>query len=192
MHQQTDSRLFKLPPELRIDLYEHVFGDRTSFTRERLNFMTAEEEAPKPELLHACKAIHHEAADLFKACTEVYWRETVFDVDAPRKDGKRSRFNKGFIQLGTRFERACNIVVRWCTGGFDMDVHLHFDGEDWGITLRNATWFLGTNYSSLKTDHVKEFPEQHLKKAFASCYKMSKGSVRARRIRHLAGYMSWG
>ncbi|KAK4626505.1 hypothetical protein CLAFUW4_04989 [Fulvia fulva] len=67
--------LFKLPAELRNEIYGLVF---TSEYRDAdaVNLLTA--TPPPKNLLLTCKAIHSEAGKLYKTCYQSFWSETHF------------------------------------------------------------------------------------------------------------------
>lgn len=78
MHQQQQSRLFKLPAELR----NHIYGLTFATPPDTVKLTEAVQKAPSPTILRSCRAIASEAADIFQTSRQQYWSETVFIISS--------------------------------------------------------------------------------------------------------------
>lgn len=96
---QADSLLLRrLPPELRNDIYIHVFdscrqtsGTITSWNEHgdhpKVDLLNANNEAPGNALLASCRTIYHEARAIFVDAQRTFWQQTTFTISLIENDG---------------------------------------------------------------------------------------------------------
>lgn len=130
MNQQPDSLLFKLPPELRIIIYELVFCvNGVSVPEGRIKVVEAARKAPDGTILLVCKAISHEAKKPFEAFTKAYWHTTMFDIRRPKTSSVNER--KEYYTIEMQASRApMHNVCAGCSPG--RMVHLTRRGSTCG------------------------------------------------------------
>jgi hypothetical protein len=117
---QTQCILFRLPQELRDNIYEHVFG--TGVVEGYIQIKDSLAIAPQSALTITCRQIHDEATPLHQAATTTYWAANVFrytlslDMNLPVLTTKR-------VELMTR-------------------IILHYDAHSWHSEwdLRSGPW----------------------------------------------------
>jgi hypothetical protein len=73
---QTQCILFRLPQELRDNIYERVFG--SGVVEGYIQFRDSLGLAPQSALTLTCRQIHDEATPLHQAATTIYWAANVF------------------------------------------------------------------------------------------------------------------
>lgn len=76
MDQQSACRLFMLPAELRITIYQLAFATTTTPSR----LASAYIHAPQQNLLLTCKQMYHDAAQIFARACRTYYSKSTFIV----------------------------------------------------------------------------------------------------------------
>lgn len=144
MHQQANSPLFKLPPELRLIVYELAIGGPVaSFSNQRLDLMAADEAAPSDTLSMVCKAINRETQELIHACTQAYWQTTVFQLNLD-KSPLRWR-DQAEILAQTANSRPVHhlcATLRPILTKFEATAHFVRRDGVWKVFLEDAFWLL--------------------------------------------------
>lgn len=80
MHQQSGSRLFKIPPELRGVIYGFVFAKNKPDRKAVVPLLGLDSETLNLDVLLTCKAIYTEAVQTFLEERENYWAKTTFTI----------------------------------------------------------------------------------------------------------------
>lgn len=76
MNQQPACRLFLLPPELRINIYELVFAAIPTPSR----LASAYTCTPPRQLLLTCKRTREDASEVYAQAFRTYWKSSTFSV----------------------------------------------------------------------------------------------------------------
>lgn len=188
IHQQAQSPLFRLPAELRVDIYELAFTvkikTRTSKTRKpKVELVKAGTKMPPSSLLRTCKAINFEARDSFQNQSQVYWEKTVFtienlqDVNLVSTLGRLSATNFANI-------RCIRITIRDFLSVVVMDITN--EGGDWRLHMQSARPRPGV-LVWLKADCFLEMYAALVESA-EQCVGLAGGE---KRLKHLLALIEW-
>lgn len=88
MNQQKQSRLFKLPAELRNNVYELAIASPVAKANGTVE-LTAAADFKLPPLLLTCKMVTHEGSGIAEHIRDAYWQNTTFtttDVETYEPD----------------------------------------------------------------------------------------------------------
>jgi len=134
MHQQPQSPLFRLPPELRNNIYELVFSPAEV---EEVELTSAKSHAPSAALTLACKRINSEACGLYKAASQTYWSSITFTLSG------RNVFDDGLMgKLQGLSVRALALMrqigIRIINGDFDATVRLTKRKGEWTCAVSST------------------------------------------------------
>lgn len=84
---QTESRLFSLPPELRVKIYSYLFATALNKDGRITMISSFYSQPPRPtvlSILQTCKLIRNEAEDLFYSAHTLEFSELWMSADHPK------------------------------------------------------------------------------------------------------------
>jgi hypothetical protein len=100
---QTQCILFRLPRELRDDLYEHVFG--TGIVKGHIQLEYAHTLAPQSDLTITCRRTHEEATAIHQAAFKTYWENNTFSYSLPLAHDLPALTSKRFMHMNRIFQQ---------------------------------------------------------------------------------------
>jgi hypothetical protein len=81
MQPQSESPLFRLPPELRRMIYGYVFAAKEPASHDQgMTISEAQSAKPATDLLLTCQMIFQDAHDTFEVARTHFWTNTVFSI----------------------------------------------------------------------------------------------------------------
>lgn len=98
-NDQSSCLLFRLPPELRNNIYTYVFYTKYSLPQfkwdeehnaPKLNLKCAQPRAPPNELLRTCRSIYNESKGIYVRAKTQFWSDTTFTLTLPISPSHKS------------------------------------------------------------------------------------------------------
>lgn len=103
MNPQVGAHIFRLPPELRNNIYEHVFA---AIHDRAIGLESAQATAPRLSLSLAWRRFYHETLALHRASYTAFWSENTF-----RLSSKRGWHDSWVTE--EQVERVRQVVIDW-------------------------------------------------------------------------------
>ena len=111
----TPTGFFKLPAELRNEIYELVFDSRSDSP---INLLSA--VPPPKDLLLVCREIHSEAEKLYKACYRNFWSENEFVLEKNHGDLVIEAEVKALDAMGLDHIRNMRAYYTWSESYYNL------------------------------------------------------------------------